>query len=236
MYTFIPPNNNDDDDNNNRSQLKNYGFPPLFEEYYEVSGGYDDDDDDEYESFLRIGSIDFSGDMTLVLTSHPLEKELKRLDLNLDETFDPIDEKVKKLSDEKLEETGRKGCTTTQIQDLIQKHFGRIIQTAVAHTVESIIVDGGEGTKEKINTVVDTTKRSITNYVEEAAAAKRQQIEDAAAAKRQQIEDRAKKRVQEWGDSLKQKSIFQKATAKLQKLQSLYEDESSEEEPAGPEL
>ena len=178
----------------NWEELQNYGFPPKFEEYYEGSSTSTEND-----TFLRVGSIDLNGNMEVLLKSRPLDKEITKIDLNLDETLDPLTKKIHELSEQNQVEFGRRGCTTEEIETLIQKYVGGIIRKAVTGTIEDIVVEGGAETKGKVTNMVGATKKRVSEYLEEAVE-----------FKGEQIEQKISRRLQGWEESLggKQKSAL----------------------------
>lgn len=154
---------------NNWDELKKHGFPPQLA----------DDDASRSKrtwfgklssfepSFVRIGSIDLSGNVVAKLKSRPLQKTLTEVKYALD-TFDPLDQQIKLQSLENLARTGRRGCTTEELYGLIQNYIGGLLQQLVGDVLTDIAA-GGDETMDKVERVVTLSKKSLTQYIQDTS-------------------------------------------------------------------
>lgn len=198
-----------------RDKLKKLGFPPAFEEYSSTTTT-----DQADSAFLRIGSIDLSGGINLILSSQTLSKQIASLTFDLDK-LDPLDREIRNQADANLANAGRKGCTTTEIYSIIQAYFERIIKDIVTEVVGDLVVDGGTQTKETANRLFGLTKASVSKYIEEAGGYTGEQAGKELS-----------KRIEALGDSLgkleqNHKNVFQfaKSISKSKLIKDLLEEE-----------
>ncbi len=187
-------------------------------------------------SFVRIGSIDLSGNVIAKVKSRPLKKNLAEVTFALD-TFDPLDDQIKIHSLEKLAKTGRRGCTTDELYTMIQSYIGGILKQVLADTVEDVAVGGGK-TRDKVESVVNVTKKSISKY-----------INDASEWSGGQVQDKLAERLKKWGVttnkvksrqaiSMIAKELLQSSDMGLstgQRLQYIYKNILKEEQVSGDE-
>lgn len=157
-----------------RNDLKKNGFPPELPD--EDPTAKKRSKAKKKESFVRIGSIDLSGKIVAQIKSRPLKKDLTEVKFALD-AFDPLDEQIKTQSLENLAKTGRRGCTTDELYNLIQTFVGSMIKQALAETFEDV-AGGGTKTFDKVDNVVKLTRKSVTNYINDAGEWSEGQIQD----------------------------------------------------------
>lgn len=146
--------------------MKESGFPPSFhadeEQAVPTNGGTT-----EQESFVRISSIDFSGNITFILRSRPLKKDIAVLQLDLD-TLDELDRAIRSRSEENLINTGRRGCTTDEIYKILKQFFGRKVKDLAYANVEDILQGRQASALESIKRAWASTTNSASDYVDDA--------------------------------------------------------------------
>jgi len=114
---------------NNWNELSDIGFPPQL---------YDEDDITGGQTFVRVGGIAMKGEIRLKLRSRPLDK-----DIHEDIVFDfgnlrDLSKQISAVSKVAYEKTGRRGCTTEELYDIIQSYFNRQIHQLVKSTALDI--------------------------------------------------------------------------------------------------
>lgn len=98
--------------------MREAGFPPPL--ISETS--HDESPLPTKESYVRIGSVDLSGGLRAVIRSRPLNRELcPPWEISLD-TFDEWNAELQRMSNLNLVETGRRGCTSTQLYDWVGRY------------------------------------------------------------------------------------------------------------------
>ena len=111
-----------------RSELSDIGFPPQL---------YDDEDEivdsssEAASTFVRIGGIEVKGQIRLKLRSRPLDKDLCE-DIVFDfDNLKTLSHQISAASKAAQKKTGRRGCTTEELYDIIQSYFNQQIQQRV---------------------------------------------------------------------------------------------------------
>ena len=132
----------------NRNELSDIGFPPQL---------YDEDDTTAGQTFVRVGGIAVKGEIRLKLRSRPLDKNLYD-----DIVFDlgnlrDLSKQISAVSKVAYEKTGRRGCTTEEVYDIIQSYFNRQIHQMVKSTAIDIAL-GVFNPEDKGKTVKDAKK------------------------------------------------------------------------------
>lgn len=142
--------------------MRELGFPPEF--LFSV----DDSETEQREtsSFLRISGIDLSGDMMASVRSQPLGKEIAVISFDLN-AFDAMDKRIQDLSEKSLVSSGRPGCTLEEIYELVEKHVGGMIGTALANILNDLSSDG-DVTKEMFGRAVNVTANVARTYVSDS--------------------------------------------------------------------
>jgi len=150
-----------------RSELKAAGFPPRLlvgdQDIIPTKLG------SKSETFVRIGGIDLSGNITLSIRSRPVNQKLVpdfAFDLDM---FDELDEKIQEASKKAKTETGRLGCTTEDLYDIIQSYFEarlkRLIQTAAVEIARGSLDPRSEvQSVQRVHKVMSGMKDAAINY------------------------------------------------------------------------
>lgn len=178
-----------------RDELRKNGFPPGFlTEEGETSS--------QTNSFLRIGSIDLSGNITACIKSRPLKKELAEIKFELD-AFDPLDREIRNQSMENLATLGRRGCNTDELYSLVQAYFMKIFRQILSETLEDLS-KGGTDTAKEVDRAINWTKDSLKKYVGDAGGWTGEQIQGKVAG-----------RLEKWGKSVENLSDTHKSVLEL---------------------
>jgi hypothetical protein len=164
-----------------RGELKKNGFPPEFPA--------DDEKDTRGGTFLRIGSIDLSGDIRAYLKSRPLKKDIDVICWDLD-ALDELDGDIRRRSDENLVKFGKRGCTTDELYVLLQSFFGKKTRQFLADRLEDL----SEGGNEAVDRVISATRKTASQYADDASDWAGEKIHDALAD-----------RLQLWGKSTRER-------------------------------
>lgn len=151
----------------NWNELNEKGFPPA------MSASTEDQDD----GFVRFGSVNLSGNIKLTLASKPLGQDLHSSAFDLDVT-DDVNEQIASLSDNNLQLTGRRGCTSNELSDLLESFFKLKIRDFLRQLAEN-----PDRTKEDAMTLLSRAGDSIRSYASDAGKKKADDIKDTLVAK-----------------------------------------------------
>mmetsp|Transcript_42572 Transcript_42572/g.43138 ORF Transcript_42572/g.43138 Transcript_42572/m.43138 type:complete len:387 (-) Transcript_42572:329-1489(-) len=118
---------------NNWSELSDIGFPPqLYDEDETV------DSSSEASTFVRIGGIGVKGQIRIKLRSRPLDKDLCD-DIVFDfDNLKTLSNQISAASKAAQKETGRRGCTTEELYNIIQSYFNRQIHQKIKSSAVDI--------------------------------------------------------------------------------------------------
>lgn len=143
-------------------------------------------------SFLRIGSIDMSGDICAHLKSRLFNKDIAVISWGLD-FLDIINEDIRAQADVNLVNLGKRGCTTDEVYDIIRTYFTRHTKQFLVDRIEDL-ADGGKDTIGAVHKIVDSTKENVLKYAS-----------DAGEWTEGQINDKLVRRLQTWGTTFSNK-------------------------------
>lgn len=102
-----------------RNELADIGFPPEL---------YDSTDTSASSTFIRIGSIQTTGQVRLKIRSRPLDKDMVE-DIIFDlRKIQEIDDQIKTASKVARQRTGRRGIQTDHLYEIINNYFNFQIQ------------------------------------------------------------------------------------------------------------
>jgi hypothetical protein len=163
---------------NNWNELKENGFPPTMA----VSETIETPSSTKVtstSSFVRFSSIDLSGNATIQVASRPLRKDIDVLALDMDMT-DNINAKIRELSKLNKASTGRVGCTTTELADLLQSYFSQQIRTILSRSLKDLASDPSSAVRvaDRLRT---KTSDTILHYAGDASRKTGEDIQDAVA-------------------------------------------------------
>lgn len=115
---------------NNWNELQDFGFPPDVSNYYDAESK-------QTSSFVRFNSIYLSRNMTVRVQSRPLNRDMGTFAMDMDVT-DDLNAMIGNLSDFNLEQTGRKGCSSTELANLLQSFFNKKVRHFISNTLNDI--------------------------------------------------------------------------------------------------
>lgn len=159
------------------------GFPPTFEEdNVTIEEDYNAED-----SMVRVGSIAFSGNVRLLLNSKPIQKPISNTTFALAKlkAFESI---IQEESSKNLNATGRRGCTTTAVYDLIEKRVKSVIQEKVKDIAVDLALDNGRGTKDTLQAIKTNAKQTLKDYIMNAGEWSEQRLQSKIADELDKIE------------------------------------------------
>jgi hypothetical protein len=161
---------------NNWNELKEHGFPPTLA-VSETTEKPSSTKEAPTSSFIRFGSIDLSGNATIEVASRPLRKDIGVVTLDMDVT-DSINAKIRKLSKSNKASTGRPGCTTTELADLLQSYFSQQIRKYLSESIKDLASDPGSAVR-GADRILTKTSDTILGYAGDASRMTGENIQDA---------------------------------------------------------
>lgn len=75
--------------------------------------------------------------MTVRVQSRPLNRDMGTFAMDMDVT-DDLNAMIGNLSDFNLEQTGRKGCSSTELANLLQSFFNKKVRHFISNTLNDI--------------------------------------------------------------------------------------------------
>lgn len=124
-----------------RHELNRVGFPPKL--YYSGEGSTTS------STFVRFGNIEMSGEVRVRVKSKQLEKNLVE-DIVIDlRQLHSLSRQIQVAAKKSEEVTGRRGCSTDELYEILSKYFGDQIKkflklTATDLALNALIRDKGE--------------------------------------------------------------------------------------------
>lgn len=165
---------------NNWNELKEHGFPPTLA-VSEAITTPSLKKETETSSYIRFSSIDLSGNATIQVASRPLRKDIGVVTLDMDVT-DRINKKIRELSKSNKASTGRAGCTTTELTDLLQSYFSQQIRKYLSKSLKDLASDPGSAAR-GVDRILTKTSDTILGYATDATRKSGDDIQGAIAAR-----------------------------------------------------
>lgn len=162
-----------------RNELEDAGFPPMMEEYYDSSA--------PSSTFVRIGSIDLSGNVTSEVRSRPLDRVIANLTFGMD-AFEGLNEEIRNISEANL---GRRGCTTDEVYDILRSYFAEKLRKFLVDTARD--VSAGSLSNEGSNTVKEAKKlfasasNAFKSYADDAGRKTGDSLQESLASRLERI-------------------------------------------------
>jgi len=165
-----------------RNELDAHGFPPMMEEFYDTSA--------PSSTFVRIGSIELSGNAIMEVRSRPLNRSIANITFGMD-AFDDLNAQIRNISDANLDATNRRGCTTDEVYTILQNYFVEKLRRFLKDTVYD--VTRGSLSDEESNTVREarklfaSTSSVVKSYAGDAGKKTGESIQESLASRLEKL-------------------------------------------------
>lgn len=123
-------------------------------------------------AYVRFGNIVMSGEVILRVKSKPLEKSLME-DIVIDlRQLHALSKEIQKQAEKSQERTGRRGCTTDELYDILSKYFGDQVKKFLKLTATDLALSALKREKGGSKTLNDAKKAwsgaidTALNYVQ----------------------------------------------------------------------
>lgn len=148
------------------------------EEYYDQSA--------PSSTFVRIGSIQLTGNVTSEVRSRPLNRIIANVTFDL-HAFDDLNVQIRSLSEENLAKTGRTGCTTDELYNLLSSYFIDKLRTFLSAAVKDVTVgsfsDEGSTTVREARKLFASASHALKSYAGDAGKKKGDSLEEKLASR-----------------------------------------------------
>jgi len=190
--------------NSNWSELQQDGFPPQLEIMTSSEGSTSS------STFVRVGRVDLEGAVTLKVISRPLGGQSVCPDVVLEfGMLEELMDRIKHASKEAERKTGRKGCTTTELYDIVEQFFKSKLKKMLQSTVMDI-ARGSLDPKSGGSKTVQETKKAI----EGARGIFQRYTQDVANVTEDRIQSKLSNQLSKWGLSGDQVETLKRASKK----------------------
>ena len=165
----------------NWNELRKMGFPPAFAGESNNTSTTVTSNEASSSDFLRINCIDLSGDAKIQILNRPLDKTMGVFTVDMDLT-DKVTDEIRKQSAENKRTTGKSGCTSTQVTQILQSYFSKRIRQVLKQAISDISKDPSSVRRsldnfgKELDNVLDKASTSIVDYVDEAGRKIGQQL------------------------------------------------------------
>jgi hypothetical protein len=163
---------------NNWNELKENGFPPTMA-VSDTIEKRSSTKETPTNSFIRFSSIDLSGNATVEVASRPLRKDIGVVTLDMDVT-DSVNAEIRKLSKSNKARTGRPGCTTTELADLLESYFSQQIRKYLSSSLKDLAHHPGAAVRGADRILIQTSD-TILGYAGDASRKTGEDIQDAVS-------------------------------------------------------
>ena len=153
----------------NWNEMADIGFPPLFESE-EASNQRKGTKTPKPDSWIRFGSIDLSGNVTVTIRSRPLGRDLGVVTYDM-AALRGLSKQIKRQSRQKLRETGRRGLTVEELTTMLQDFVLQTVQEYVMTNLDQMIGVNLQDNKAfwaGTTSVVDQVSDAIIQYAVDA--------------------------------------------------------------------
>jgi hypothetical protein len=159
---------------NNWNELKALGLPPklLLADLVE---------DVLPSTLVRVNSIDLSSNITVILSSRPLNKQLGVLAVDMNVT-DDLNMQIQGLSDANLVRTGRRGITSMELAHLLEAYFGSKVKSFLSNSLRDIATNP-EAVIQNADRFLNKAGDSILDYAGDIGQATSKDIQQAIVTK-----------------------------------------------------
>lgn len=188
----------------NRNELKKEGFPPQLEILTSS------EIDTSSSTLVRIGRVDLEGAVTLKVISRSLGGQSVCPDVVFEfGMLEELVDRIKHASIEAERKTGRKGCTTTELYDIVEQFF----KSKLKKMLQSTVMDIARGSLDP-NSGGSKTVRETKNAFEGARGIFQRYTQDVASVTEDRIQSKLSNQLSKWGLSGDQVETLKKASKK----------------------
>lgn len=169
----------------NWNELEEAGFPPRMEDYYS-----DYDASAPSSTFVRIGSIQLSGNITSEIKSRPLDRTIANMTFGL-HAFDNLSKEILQVSEANLAATGRRGCTTDQVYDILRAYFMKKLRKFLKYTAYDVsagsLREEGSTTVREAKRLFASASNVIKSYADDASKKTGDDIQESLAGRLEKL-------------------------------------------------
>ena len=137
-------------------------------------------------TFVRIGSIQLSGNITSEIKSRPLDRTIANMTFGMN-AFDNLSKEIRQVSEANLAATGRRGCTTDQVYDIIRAYFMKKLRKFLKDTAYDVsagsLSEDGSTTVKEAKKLFASASNVIKSYADDASKKTGDNIQESLASR-----------------------------------------------------
>ena len=167
-----------------RNELEDAGFPPKMEESNNEQSAAPS------STFVRIGSVQLSGNVTSKIRSRPLDRDIANITFELD-AFDNLSKEIRKVSEANLAVTGRRGCTADEVYEILRAYFSEKLRKFLKDTVYDVsagaLSDEGSNTVREAKKLLASAKTVVKTYAGDAGKKTGDDLQESVAKRLEKL-------------------------------------------------
>jgi len=162
--------------------LNEHGFPPEVV-YMPVADDGDAETAKTTHVFVRIGSLDLTGQVILRTRSRPLRAPLSGdIVLKLTAVRD-LNQRIRKAAEANKDKTRRPGCTSDEIYDIFQAYFSAKVKEAVKFALEDLAAGKIDSSRDsrivgESKKIASSTKAALLRYMDGLEAHSKEKLKE----------------------------------------------------------
>ena len=149
-----------------------------------MEDSYDQQPASGSSTFIRIGSIQLSGNVTSEIRSRPLDRSIADVAFPMN-AFDELNAQIRNVSEVNLAAAGRRGCTTDQVYDIIQAYFmgklRKFLQDTAYDVSAGSLSEDGSKTVQEAKKLFASARTAVKRYADDASKKTGDNIEESLA-------------------------------------------------------
>jgi len=152
------------------------------EEYYDESA--------PSSTFVRIGSVQLSGNVTSEIRSRPLDSCIANASFPLN-AFDDLNNQIRKVSEANLAITGRRGCTTDEVYEILRAYFMEKLRNFLKDTAYDVsagsLSDEGSNRVREARNLFASASKVVKSYAGDAGKKTGDSIHESLASRLEKL-------------------------------------------------
>ncbi len=141
-------------------------------------------------TFVRIGSIQLSGNVTSDIKSRPLDRTIANMTFGMN-AFDNLSKEILDVSEANLAATGRRGCTTDQVYDILRAYFMKKLRKFLKDTAYDVsagsLTEDGSTTVREAKKLFASASNAIKSYADDASKKTGDSIQESLASRLEKL-------------------------------------------------
>lgn len=141
-------------------------------------------------TFVRIGSIQLSGNVTSEVRSRPLDRAIANISFGM-HAFDKLSKEILQVSEANVAATGRRGCTTDEMYDILRAYFMKKLRKFLEETAYDVstgsLSEDGSTTVREAKKLFASASNVIKSYADDASKKTGDNIQELLASRLEKL-------------------------------------------------